>query len=89
MRTAREGLRPETYFDQFGDSAAFADKGVATLLSALRDGDDRARREAVALLGQLGPLARDAEPALVALADGGNDRVRRAANRALQSIRAG
>src|SRR5205823_3980605 len=68
MREAREGLRPETFTDQFNRDATFADDGVATLLSALREGDARARREAVELFGRLGPLARAAEPALIPLA---------------------
>src|SRR5262249_31101025 len=89
MRMAREGPWPEEFLYESGDAATFADRGVATLLSALRDGEGRARRGAVELLGRLGPLAPDAEPAPVALADGGDDRLRRAAKRALQSIRAG
>ena len=67
-------------------SAEIAQVSVPLLISGLKSPEPVIRREAIVALGRLGPLAKDAVPALKELARGKDVVIRDTANEALKSI---
>jgi HEAT repeat protein len=72
-----------------GELAQLGEPAVPTLIEALRDRDRLVRARAAQALGAIGPGAKDAVPALCALARDESDPVGEEARAALARIRAG
>jgi hypothetical protein len=72
--------------DEKQKEAVYQGKTVSQWVEALKDKDDRTRRGAAIALGQIGPAAKDAVPALIEVLKDKDDRVRNYAASALGKI---
>jgi HEAT repeat protein len=61
-------------------------EAISALIALLEDADPNVRRAATAILGEVGPPAKEALPAIQALLEDSDERVRESAASALQKI---